>query len=226
MVIKSFSSRPRHASEICSIRPWATIPHQPFKSRTSDITFSRFVWLIHKYFLRFHYIRSLHLLPQLVMQYLYSGGCHSLNVIAPNDVLELMAAASFFQLDGLLRHTEARCSQIIDIDNVVPTYIHANVSNQFTFLLRTLKRNVAISLFVILIGLRCFEASGILWRISAQKYGRLAHVQRVRETNIIRQENSKSRRTQWVAFDSSSPNSIQSMKTTLKIRMPVDTAID
>lgn len=82
------------------------------------------------------------------MQYLYSGGCHSLNVVAPNDVLELMAAASFFQLDGLLRHTEARCSQIIDIDNVVPTYIHANVSNQFTFTLRTLKRNVAISLFV------------------------------------------------------------------------------
>lgn len=69
-------------------------------------------------------------LPQLVMQYLYSGGCHSLNVIAPKDVLELMAAASFFQLDGLLRLTEARCSQIIDIDNIVSTYIHANVSSR------------------------------------------------------------------------------------------------
>lgn len=61
------------------------------------------------------------------MQYLYSGGCNSLDVVAPGDVLELMAAASFFQLDGLLRYTEARCSQMIDIDNVVAMYIHAKV---------------------------------------------------------------------------------------------------
>lgn len=62
------------------------------------------------------------------MQYLYSGGCNSLDVVAPGDVLELMAAASFFQLDGLLRYTEARCSQMIDIDNVVAMYIHAKVN--------------------------------------------------------------------------------------------------
>lgn len=63
---------------------------------------------------------------QLVMQYLYSGGCNNLEVSA-NDVLELMAAASFFQLEGLLRYTEARCAEIIDIDTVVPMYIHAKV---------------------------------------------------------------------------------------------------
>lgn len=65
------------------------------------------------------------------MQYLYSGGCNSLDVVAPGDVLELMAAASFFQLDGLLRYTEARCSQMIDIDNVVAMYIHAKVRVPF-----------------------------------------------------------------------------------------------
>lgn len=64
---------------------------------------------------------------QLVMQFLYSGGCNSLDVFAPGDILELMAAASFFQLDDLLRYTEARCSQMIDIDNVVAMYIHAKV---------------------------------------------------------------------------------------------------
>lgn len=60
------------------------------------------------------------------MQFLYSGGCEML-AVAPGDVLELMAAASFFQLDALLRYTESRCSQMTDIDNVVAMYIHAKV---------------------------------------------------------------------------------------------------
>lgn len=64
---------------------------------------------------------------QLVMQYLYSGGCNTLEV-SQGDCLELMAAASFFQLEGLLRFTEARCSEMIDIDNVVAMYIHAKVN--------------------------------------------------------------------------------------------------
>lgn len=62
----------------------------------------------------------------MVMHYLYSGGCNSLEVTT-GDVLELMAAASFFQLEGLLRYTEARCAEMIDIDNVVAMYIHAKV---------------------------------------------------------------------------------------------------
>ncbi|XP_075160334.1 ankyrin repeat and BTB/POZ domain-containing protein 2 isoform X2 [Haematobia irritans] len=65
---------------------------------------------------------------QLVMQYLYSGGGTNLDV-SKTDVLELMAAASFFQLEGLLRYTESRCSEMIDIDNVVAMYIHAKVYN-------------------------------------------------------------------------------------------------
>ncbi|XP_036326380.1 ankyrin repeat and BTB/POZ domain-containing protein 2-like isoform X1 [Rhagoletis pomonella] len=65
---------------------------------------------------------------QLVMHYLYSGGCATLEV-SNADVLELMAAASFFQLEGLLRYTESRCSEMIDIDNVVAMYIHAKVYN-------------------------------------------------------------------------------------------------
>lgn len=60
------------------------------------------------------------------MQYLYSGGCNNLDASA-NDVLELMAAASFFQLEGLLRYTEARCAECIDINDVVAMYIHAKV---------------------------------------------------------------------------------------------------
>ncbi|XP_034122546.1 ankyrin repeat and BTB/POZ domain-containing protein 2 isoform X1 [Drosophila guanche] len=65
---------------------------------------------------------------QLVMQFLYSGGCGSLDA-SHGDVLELMAAASFFQLEGLLRYTEARCSEMVDVDNVVAMYIHAKVYN-------------------------------------------------------------------------------------------------
>lgn len=75
------------------------------------------------------------------MQFLYSGGCNSFDVVSPGDILELMAAASFFQLDDLLRYTEAQCSKMIDIDNVVAMYIHAKVGfrvkkNIFRFIKR------------------------------------------------------------------------------------------
>ncbi|KAF8792334.1 ankyrin repeat and BTB/POZ domain-containing protein 2-like [Argiope bruennichi] len=65
---------------------------------------------------------------QLVMQYLYKGGFENCE-IDQNDVLELMAAASFFQLDGLLRFCESRSSKLVDLDNVVSMYIHAKVYN-------------------------------------------------------------------------------------------------
>uniref|UniRef100_A0A1B6DL13 BTB domain-containing protein n=4 Tax=Clastoptera arizonana TaxID=38151 RepID=A0A1B6DL13_9HEMI len=65
---------------------------------------------------------------QLVMQFLYNGGCDTLEV-DHNDVLELMAAANFFQLDGLLRFCEAQCSDMVDVDNIVSMYIHAKVYN-------------------------------------------------------------------------------------------------
>ncbi|XP_034948548.1 ankyrin repeat and BTB/POZ domain-containing protein 2 isoform X2 [Chelonus insularis] len=65
---------------------------------------------------------------QIVMEFLYHGGCATLEV-NQGDVLELMAAANFFQLDGLLRFCEAQCSAMVDLDNVVSMYIHAKVYN-------------------------------------------------------------------------------------------------
>ncbi|XP_043268574.1 ankyrin repeat and BTB/POZ domain-containing protein 2 isoform X3 [Venturia canescens] len=65
---------------------------------------------------------------QMVMEFLYHGGCATLKV-NQSDVLELMAAANFFQLDGLLRFCEAQCSAMVDLDNIVSTYIHAKVYN-------------------------------------------------------------------------------------------------
>lgn len=61
------------------------------------------------------------------MQFLYSGACNSIDVATPADLLELMAAASFFQLSALVRYTESRCSQLIDNKNIVTMYIHAKV---------------------------------------------------------------------------------------------------
>ncbi len=60
----------------------------------------------------------------LVMTYLYHGGLSSVRVEG-GDVLELMAAANFFQLPGLLRHCEALCARLVDLDNIVSYYIHA-----------------------------------------------------------------------------------------------------
>ncbi|XP_014603774.1 PREDICTED: ankyrin repeat and BTB/POZ domain-containing protein BTBD11 isoform X1 [Polistes canadensis] len=65
---------------------------------------------------------------QMVMEFLYHGGCATLEV-NQSDVLELMAAANFFQLDGLLRFCEAQCSAMVDLDNIVSMYIHAKVYN-------------------------------------------------------------------------------------------------
>ncbi|UYV76428.1 ABTB2 [Cordylochernes scorpioides] len=68
---------------------------------------------------------------QLVMEYLYKGGCEDFLQLEQNDVLEwcvqLMAAADFFQLDGLTRLCEVQCSRMLDADNAVSMYIHAQV---------------------------------------------------------------------------------------------------
>lgn len=70
---------------------------------------------------------------QIVMQFLYQGGCQTLEP-ASEDILELMAAANFFQLDGLLRYCEARCAAMVALDNVVSMYIHAKVYNAMQLL--------------------------------------------------------------------------------------------
>lgn len=67
------------------------------------------------------------------MQFLYQGGCQSLEP-APEDILELMAAANFFQLDGLLCYCEGRCASMLAVDNVVSMYIHAKVYNAMQLL--------------------------------------------------------------------------------------------
>ena len=67
------------------------------------------------------------------MQYLYKGDTEEL-CVEPTDILELMAAANFFQLDGLLHYCEVRCASLIDLDNIVSYYIHAKVRSQTTML--------------------------------------------------------------------------------------------
>ncbi len=61
------------------------------------------------------------------MEYLYNGNCDCIRHIEADDVLELMAAANFFQLDGLLRFCESKCSQKLNIECIVSMYIHAKV---------------------------------------------------------------------------------------------------
>lgn len=70
---------------------------------------------------------------QIVMQFLYQGGCQSLEP-AQEDILELMAAANFFQLDGLLTYCENRCAIMLALDNIVSMYIHAKVYNAMQLL--------------------------------------------------------------------------------------------
>lgn len=60
------------------------------------------------------------------MKYLYCGGCAGLQ-IPEGDVLEVLAAASFFQLLPLQRHCEARAAAALDLHNLVSVYIHAKV---------------------------------------------------------------------------------------------------
>jgi ankyrin repeat/BTB/POZ domain-containing protein 2 len=57
------------------------------------------------------------------------GSADDLRVEA-GDILELMAAANFFQLEGLLHYCELRCAHLIDLDTIVSYYIHAKVSFQ------------------------------------------------------------------------------------------------
>ncbi|XP_040018274.2 ankyrin repeat and BTB/POZ domain-containing protein 2 [Gasterosteus aculeatus] len=61
---------------------------------------------------------------QMMMSYLYCGGTESLKTVVP-DLLELMSAASLFQLRMLQRHCELICSQLINLDNAVSIYKRA-----------------------------------------------------------------------------------------------------
>lgn len=58
---------------------------------------------------------------QMMMSYLYCGGTEVLKT-SVSDVLELLSAASLFQLGSLQRQCELVCSQNINLDNAVSIY--------------------------------------------------------------------------------------------------------
>ncbi|XP_075794429.1 ankyrin repeat- and BTB/POZ domain-containing protein 3 isoform X2 [Pelodiscus sinensis] len=64
---------------------------------------------------------------QLVMQYLYYGGAESL-LIKNNEIMELLSAAKFFQLEALQRHCEIICAKSINTENCVDIYNHAKAA--------------------------------------------------------------------------------------------------
>ncbi|XP_033909552.3 ankyrin repeat and BTB/POZ domain-containing protein 2-like [Acipenser ruthenus] len=65
---------------------------------------------------------------QMMMEYLYCGCTESL-VIPVSDVLELLSAASLFQLEALQRHCEIICTQSINPENSVSIYHSAKLHN-------------------------------------------------------------------------------------------------
>uniref|UniRef100_A0A0F7ZB82 Ankyrin repeat and BTB/POZ domain-containing protein 2 n=1 Tax=Crotalus adamanteus TaxID=8729 RepID=A0A0F7ZB82_CROAD len=65
---------------------------------------------------------------KMLMQYLYYGGTEAME-IPITDILELLSAASLFQLDGLQRHCEILCAQTINIESCVHIYKYAKIHN-------------------------------------------------------------------------------------------------
>ncbi|XP_071199889.1 ankyrin repeat and BTB/POZ domain-containing protein 3-B isoform X3 [Salvelinus alpinus] len=59
----------------------------------------------------------------LVMQYLYCGGAEHLH-IRNTEIMELLSAAKFFQLEALQRHCEVICSKNINTETCVEIYSH------------------------------------------------------------------------------------------------------
>eukprot|EP00063_Salmo_salar_P028860 XP_014003695.1 PREDICTED: ankyrin repeat and BTB/POZ domain-containing protein BTBD11-B isoform X3 [Salmo salar] len=59
----------------------------------------------------------------LVMQYLYCGGTEHLH-IRNTEIMELLSAAKFFQLEALQRHCEVICSKNINTESCVEIYSH------------------------------------------------------------------------------------------------------
>ncbi|XP_072241567.1 ankyrin repeat and BTB/POZ domain-containing protein 3-B isoform X2 [Leuresthes tenuis] len=60
---------------------------------------------------------------QLVMQYLYFGGTDALHIRNTN-IMELLSAAKFFQLEALQRHCEIICCKNINTETCVEIYNH------------------------------------------------------------------------------------------------------
>ncbi|XP_029290281.1 ankyrin repeat- and BTB/POZ domain-containing protein 3-B isoform X2 [Cottoperca gobio] len=60
---------------------------------------------------------------QLVMQYLYCGGADALH-IRNTEIMELLSASKFFQLEALQRHCEIICTKNINTETCVEIYNH------------------------------------------------------------------------------------------------------
>ncbi|XP_029437931.1 ankyrin repeat and BTB/POZ domain-containing protein 2 isoform X2 [Rhinatrema bivittatum] len=65
---------------------------------------------------------------QMLMQYLYHGGTECMEIPAA-DILELLSAASLFQLDALQRHCEILCAETINPETCVNIYKYAKIHN-------------------------------------------------------------------------------------------------
>ncbi|XP_007885820.1 ankyrin repeat and BTB/POZ domain-containing protein 2 isoform X2 [Callorhinchus milii] len=65
---------------------------------------------------------------QMMMQYLYNGDTESINM-SISDVLELLSAASMFQLGPLQRHCELLCTKVMNLENSVTIYRYAKIHN-------------------------------------------------------------------------------------------------
>uniref|UniRef100_A0A7M4EXP8 Ankyrin repeat and BTB/POZ domain-containing protein 2 n=1 Tax=Crocodylus porosus TaxID=8502 RepID=A0A7M4EXP8_CROPO len=125
--------------EIRKTLPARLDPHFLNNKEMSDVTFlvEGKLFYAHKSF-SMSYMYSLKLccsqvtsclaffLFQMLMQYLYYGGTESME-IPTADILELLSAASLFQLDGLQRHCEILCAQTISMDNSVNIYKYAKI---------------------------------------------------------------------------------------------------
>ncbi|XP_038054244.1 ankyrin repeat and BTB/POZ domain-containing protein 2-like [Patiria miniata] len=62
----------------------------------------------------------------LVMQYLYFGSTDALRV-ETGEILELLAASSFFMLDQLQQYCEMLCSRMLNVDSAMVIYKHAKL---------------------------------------------------------------------------------------------------
>uniref|UniRef100_A0A6Q2ZBG4 BTB domain-containing protein n=1 Tax=Esox lucius TaxID=8010 RepID=A0A6Q2ZBG4_ESOLU len=98
-------------------------PHFLNNKEMSDVTFlvEGKPFYAHKVLLFTASNRSEHC--SLVMQYLYCGGTEHLH-IRNTEIMELLSAAKFFQLEALQRHCEIICSKNINTETCVEIYNH------------------------------------------------------------------------------------------------------
>uniref|UniRef100_A0A674IQX7 Ankyrin repeat and BTB domain containing 2 n=1 Tax=Terrapene triunguis TaxID=2587831 RepID=A0A674IQX7_9SAUR len=110
--------------EIQKTLPARLDPHFLNNKEMSDVTFlvEGKLFYAHKVLLVTHGCSN----SNMLMQYLYYGGTESME-IPTADILELLSAASLFQLDGLQRHCEILCAQTISMESSVNIYKYAKI---------------------------------------------------------------------------------------------------